>query len=88
MLQLRDKGEVKAELRRALESKAERRGTIEADVRTGMEMAEKSLEGDTRRSKEAEARIGVTTEAVERAAKEAKLREVEEAPGRMEEGKR
>ena len=46
---LRDKEEVKAELRRELEAKSERRGIIEADPRTEEEMVEGPLEGDTKR---------------------------------------
>ena len=49
-------------------------------------MAEDSLQGDTRRREEAEARLGVATEALERAAKEAKWREVKDAL-RRESGK-
>ena len=49
------------ELRRDLEAEVERRGIIEADVRTGDEMAEDSLEGETRRREEAEVWLGVST---------------------------
>ena len=76
MFDLRAKGKVKAELRRALEVEAERRGIIEAEVITGDEMAEEELERETRRREEAGARIGVAKEALERAAEEAKWREI------------
>ena len=51
-------------------------------------MAEEALEGETRRREEAEARIGVVTEALEGAAEEAERREVEEALRRAEERER
>ena len=73
-----DKGEVKAELRRALEDEAESRGIIEAEERTREEMAKEALEGKTRRREDAEARLGVATEALKRVYKEAEWREVEE----------
>ena len=56
---IRAKGEVKAELRRALEAETESMGIIENDERTGYEMAEEALEGKTRRREEAEERLGV-----------------------------
>ena len=46
---LRDNDEVEADIRRALEDNAERRGKIEAEARTGDEMVEEALEGETRR---------------------------------------
>ena len=42
---LKDKGEIKAELRRALEAEAERRGIIESEASTGEEIVEEALEG-------------------------------------------
>ena len=51
-----------------LEDEAERRGVLKAEARTGEEMAEEALEGETRGREEAEARLGVATEALERAA--------------------
>ena len=51
-------------------------------------MAEEALEGETRRREEAEARLGVATVALEKAAEEVERREVEEAPRRAEEGER
>ena len=45
--EIRAKGEVKVELRRALEADAERRGVNEYEGRTGEEMAEEALEGET-----------------------------------------
>ena len=83
-----DKGEVKAELRRALEDEAESRGIIEAEERTREDMAKEALEGKTRSREKAEARIRVDTEALERAAKEAGRREIKEALRRPEEGER
>ena len=65
------KGGVAAGLRRVLEAEAERRGIIKAYESTGRDMAEKDLEGETRRREEAEARIGVATEALERTADKA-----------------
>ena len=62
---LRAKGEINAELRRELEAEAKRKGIIEAEVRTREKMKEEALEGDTMRRKEAEARLGVATEALE-----------------------
>ena len=41
-------------------------------------MAEEALEGDTRKREEVEARLGVATEVLERAAEEAERREAEE----------
>ena len=47
--ELRDKGGVKADLRRVLEAKAKRMGVIKAEARTREEMAEEALYGETRR---------------------------------------
>ena len=49
MFKLRAKGGVEAEIRRSLESEAERRGVIEDEARTGKYMAKESLEGGTKR---------------------------------------
>ena len=65
------RGGVAAGLRRVLEAEAERRGIIKAYASTGRDIAEKDLEGETRRREEAEARIGVATEALERTANKA-----------------
>ena len=51
----------------------------------GEDMAEDALEGETRRREEAEARLGLTTEALERAANESKWRDAEEALRKAEE---
>ena len=64
--ELRAKGEVEAELRRAMEAEAERTGIIEAETKTGEEMAEEALERETRRREEV--RLRVATETLERAA--------------------
>ena len=82
---IRAKREAKAEFRRALKAEVERRGIIKADERTGEEMAEEALEGKTRRREDAEARLGVATEALKRAYKEAEWREVEEVVRKEEE---
>ena len=63
-----------------------RRGIIEAYARTGDDMAEEALKGDNRRREEAEERLGVATEVLERAAEDAERREVQEALRRAEEG--
>ena len=55
-----------------------KRVIIEAEASTGEKMAEETLEGKTRRRVEAEARLGVTMEALERADEEAEWREGEE----------
>ena len=68
------RGGVEAELRRAMEAEAEKRGIIEARERTGEEMLEETLEGETRMRDKAEARLRVSTEALERAAEEAEWR--------------
>ena len=60
---------------RELKAEAEIRGAIEAEERTGEEMAEKAPGGETRRREEAKARIRVATEVLERAAEEAEWRE-------------
>ena len=51
-------------------------------------MSEEYLEGETRGREEAEARIRVATEALERATQKAEQREFKEAPRRVEEGER
>ena len=71
-----------------LEVEAERRELINAEARTREYMTEEALEGETRRREEEEVRIGVVTEALERAAKEVKQREVKEALRRAEKGER
>ena len=75
-------------LRRDLKAEVERRGIIEAEARTGEVMEEEVLEFKTRRREEAEPRLVVATEALERAANEAKWRDVEDAARREEEGER
>ena len=49
-------------------------------------MAEEALEGGNMSREESEARLGVAKEVLERAAEEAKWREVKEALKRVEEG--
>ena len=67
IFELRAKGEVEADLRRVLEAYGGGRGIIKAEVRSGEKMSEESLEGKTRRKEEAKARLGVATEALDRA---------------------
>ena len=71
-----------------MQAEAERKGTIEAEARTGEYMAEEALEEDTRSREEAEAWLGVATEELDRAADDSAWREVEEALRRAEEGER
>ena len=51
-------------------------------------MAKDALEGETMRKEETESRIGVATEALERADEEAKRRDIEEVLMRAEEEER
>ena len=69
--ELRSKGEVEADIRRAMEAEAERRDITKAESRTGEEMAEEALEGETTRREEAKSRLGVATDELEREAEEA-----------------
>ena len=55
-----------AEIRRAMEDEAERKGIIEAEARTGEEMEEESLEDETKWIEEAKARHGVVLEMSEK----------------------
>ena len=66
IFELRAKGGVEAYLRRAIDYEVKRRGLIYSEIRTGEYMAEESLEGETRRREEAEARLGVAAEALGR----------------------